>query len=201
MAPMPNARRHPRARRLLALLAAGGLAVAMAAACGGGGDDDEAGTDPTTSDEATTTPSTTAPVTPEDEAKAVYLEFVEVVERLLTTDASPDDPELLRLAVDPVLSSIRDGTQMQRAENQLWQLGDRTSHRVGEASHTAEGMLLRDCLVENDVLIDQDDGRIVQATPLTTRDLEVTMVQTPAGWAVADIATITKTEGEVPCDS
>jgi hypothetical protein len=200
--PMP---RTPttRRRRLLARVAVAtltGLLVVSGIACSGDHDDgDETGTDPTAAD--TTTPPTTSPVTPEEEAKAVYLEFVDVVNRLLTTDPNPDDPDLHRLAVDPVLSTIRDGTLTQHAENQLWQLGDRTSHAVGPAERTSEGMTLRDCLVENDLLVDQDDGRVVHTTPLTTRELEVKLVETPSGWAVASIETTRKLDGEVSCDA
>jgi hypothetical protein len=181
----------------LALLAV--LSVAAAMACGGDDDDgQDAGSDPTVTQ--TTTPATSASLTPEDEAKATYLEFVDVVNRLLTTSPDPNDPDLHRLAVEPVLSTIRDGTTTQQAENQLWQLGDHTSHDVGPAERTSEGMELRDCLVENDVLIDQDDGRVVQTTPLTTRDLEVVLVESASGWAVASIETTRKLDGEVSCD-
>jgi hypothetical protein len=198
MSRTPTTRRCLFTRAALATLA--GLLVVAGVACGGDDDDgDETGTDPTAA-ETTTTPSTTAPLTPEEEAKAVYLEFVDVVNRLLTTSPDPNDPDLHRLAVEPVLSTIRDGTTTQQAENQLWQLGDRTSHDVGTAERTSEGMRLRDCLVENDVLIDQDDGRVVQTTPLTTRDLEVVLVESASGWAVASIETTRKLDGEVSCD-
>lgn len=200
---MSTDRRHTRGRRALALVAGLTVVATMAGMAACGGDEDEPSTSPTTSsDETASTPSTTAPLSPEEEeAKAVYLELVEVIERLATVSPDPDDPDLARLAVDPVLSSVRDGTTTQRAENQMWRRGDRTSHSVGEAKRTDEGMSLVDCVIENDVLVDLDDESVVQSTPLTTRRLEVTLVETPRGWAVSDIATVERLEGEVPCDA
>jgi hypothetical protein len=99
-----------------------------------------------------------------------------------------------------VLSSVRDGMTTQRAENQIWQRGDRTSHDVGGVERTPGGIRLEDCVVENDILIDRDDGSVVDAIPLTTRALEVTLVPTAEGWAVSDVATTRRLEGVVSCD-
>ncbi len=138
-----------RRRRLSARGGRGRRAGALAAGCGGDDDGEDAGTDQTEA-ETTTTPSTTTPLTPEDEAKATYLEFVEVVDRLLTTDPDPDDPDLARLAIDPVLSEVRDSLTTLRAENQ---------HLAAGRSHIAYGVwrstidptghaVMRDCFVE-----------------------------------------------------
>lgn len=192
---MTTTRRH---RRVLALVAMAATVLLAGASCGGD-DDDDAGADPTTSEtSATSSPPTT--LSPEEEAEAVYLEFVEVVERLLTSSPDPDDPDLARLAVDPVLSTIRDGTATQQAENQLWQLGELTAHNVTSVLLTSAGATLRDCVVENDRLVDQDDGRVVEETPLTTRDLEVTLIEGDNGWVVSEIATLTEHPGQAPCD-
>jgi hypothetical protein len=200
--PMP---RTPTSRRLCAFGRAGvtlltALALVAVGACGGDDDDEVAGSDQTGPETTTTTP-TTAELTPEAEAKAAYLEFVAVVERLSTESPDPDDPDLLRLAVDPVLSSVRDGMTTQRAENQIWERGDRTSHEVGTVEPTQSGMRLHDCVVENDVLIDQDDGTIVEAIPLTTRALEVTLVPTADSWAVSEVATTQRHDGETSCET
>lgn len=197
---MSTDRRHTRGRRALALVAGLTVVATMAGMAACGGDEDEPSSSPTTSsDETASTPSTTAPLSPEEEAKAVYLELVEVIERLATEGPDPDDPDLLRLAVDPVLSSVRDGMSTQRAENQLWRRGDHTAHEVGNVERTPEGMRLEDCVVENDVLIDQDDGSVVDAPPLSTRAVEVSLVATSSGWAVSEVATTRVLDGEVSC--
>jgi hypothetical protein len=199
--PMP---RTPttRRRRLLARVAVtalAGLLVVSGLACSGDDDDgEETGTGPTAAD--TTTPPTTSPVTPEEEAKAVYLEFVDVVDRLVTESPDPDDPALAELAVDPVLSDVQASLTTLVAENQIWRPGDRSSHDVYDASiDTSGNALLRACVVENDVLVDQDDGSVVREPPLMTRDLLVTVQQTDAGWAVSSVDTTRAIDGEAEC--
>lgn len=197
---MATARRPTRVR-VAALAAALALGlVAGAAACGGDDDDDEAGTSPTSRDTTTTTASPPTTLTPEQEAEATYLEFVATVERLSTQDPNPDDPALARLAVDPVLSAVRDSLTTQRAEHHVWQRGDRTAHSVSGTSVGADGSVsLDDCLVENDVLIDNDDGSVVETQPLTTRTLAVTLVAQDGGWAVSRVETVAKVDGEASC--
>jgi hypothetical protein len=192
-------RRRPfaRARTALALLAV--LTVAAAMACGGH-DDEETGTDPTAA-ETTTTPPTTAELTPEEEAKAVYLEFVNVVDRLVTESPNPNDPELARLAIDPVLGTVHDSVATLQAENQLWQQGDRNSHSTTSPVIGSNGLAtLGDCLVEDDVLVDLDDGSVVRTQPLATRTLEVTLTPQGDSWAVAAIDEVAVVDGEVPCE-
>jgi hypothetical protein len=191
-----------RRRRLLARVAVAtltGLLVVSGIACSGDHDDgDETGTDPTAAD--TTTPPTTSPVTPEEEAKAVYLELVDLVERLTAESPDPDDPALATLAVDPVLGDLRDSLTTLRSENQIWQVGDRTSHSVYSAEINGQGQaLLKDCVIENDVLVDRDDGSVVRTTPTTTRDVLVTLTDAGGRWAVAEVQTIQVHQGEVAC--
>jgi hypothetical protein len=192
--------------RRVPALACAVATLALAAACGGGDDEPEEGSPSSTtttapSDPTTTSPPTTA-LTAEEEAKAVYLEFVDTVTRLGTTDPNPDDPELARLASDPVLGDVRDSLTTQRAENQVWQVGNRTSHEV--LSTTLDGAstaVLIACAVENDTLIDRDDGSVVRTVPLATRTLEVTVTRFTGRWTVSDVATRKRVDGEVPCDA
>ena len=189
-----------RLRRLTRPAAMMGVAVSLTfgAACGydASGDDSSDDSSRPTTDEATTTSTT---LTPEEAAKATYLEFVETVDRLLTTDPDPDDPDLARLAIDPVLGTVRDSLTTMQAENHLVERGARTSHRVlSVVSDGADVAVLRDCSVGNDTTIDQDDGSIV-AEGLSTRVLEVMLDLVDEQWRVSSISTVERLDGEVPC--
>jgi hypothetical protein len=190
-------------RRVPALACAVATVALAAAACGGGDDELEEGSprSPTTTapvDPTTTTPPTTA-LAPEEEVEAVYLELVEAVDRILTTGPDPDDPNLARLATDPVLGSFRDNLTTMQAEHHIVRPGPRTSHRVMSVTLEEPDLaILRDCYVGNDTRIDQDDNSVV-SEGLSTRVLEVTVVSLDESWVVSDITTLTKLEGEVPC--
>jgi hypothetical protein len=178
-----------------------GLAVVVLAAAPACGDDeaDDAGTDVTTTTEPPATTSTTAPPTPEEEAEAVYLELVDVVERLTSTEPDPDDEDLNRLATEPVLGEIRDNFATMLAENHRVEIGSRTSHRVMSVeAEEADTAILRECYVGNDTTTDLDDGSIVDQG-LATRVLEATVTRSGGAWAVSDVATIDILDGEVPC--
>jgi len=190
-------RRRPLGRAALALLA--GLFVLAAVGWGDDDGEDETGTDPTADETSTTTSSTTAELTPEEEAKAAYLEFVDVVDRLLRTGPDPDSPDLARLAIDPVLGRLQDSLATLRAENHIWQTGPRSSHLVMSVAADDDGtVLLRDCYVGNDTRIDQDDGSVV-SSGLTTEVLEVRLDHVNGDWFVRDITTAQSFDGEVQC--
>jgi hypothetical protein len=194
----PTTRRR-RPFRSAALATLTGLLVVAGVACGGDDDDGrETGTDPTAAETTTTSP-TTAPLTPEEEAKAVYLELVDVVYRLLTTNPDPDDPELQRLAIDPALSNLRDSLATAQAENHAVQPGPRTSHNViSVVAESSTRAVLRDCSVGNDTTVDVDDGTVV-SQGLSTRVLEATLERRNGQWVVSDVATVELFDGEVTC--
>jgi hypothetical protein len=176
-----------------------GLAVSLTfgPACGddaSGEDSDDSSS--TTTDEATTTTA----LTPEEAAKATYLEFVATVDRLVTTDPDPDDPELAELAIDPVLGKTRDNLTTMQSENQIWIAGDNTSHRVTSVELAGlERAVLLDCNVEDDRLVDRDDGTTVR-TASSTRTLQATLVLHGGAWAVSSVETLDSLDGVAPCD-
>jgi hypothetical protein len=171
------------------------VALTAAGACGGGDDAPEDDARATT----TVDPTTTIQLTPEEEAEAVYLELFDTVMRLLTTDQDPDDPDLARLAMDPVLGNFRDSLTTMQAENHIVQRGTRTSQTVMSVEMTApDTALLRACSVGNDTTVDQDDGSITDQG-LSTRVVEVTIRSSGGEWKVSDIATVERFEGDVPC--
>jgi hypothetical protein len=181
--------------------AAAATVVALAASCGGDGSDESAtGSTSTEPPEATTTTPPTTVLSPEEEAEAVYLELVDTVERVLAQAPDPDNADLQRLAVDPVLGTLRDSLTTRQAEHHIGLLGDRTSHRIMSVSLERPDMaLVRDCHVANDKVVDDDDGSIVDDGRLRTRVLEATVVRAAGRWAVSDIGTLERWDGEVPC--
>ena len=197
---MSTDRGHTRGRGALALVA--GLAVVAAlagmAACGGG---DEPSTSPTTSGQTTTTPSTTAPLSPEEEAKAVYLELVDHMYSLMTTAPDPQNELLASLAAEPLLGTLRDSLGTMQAEHHLVEKGSRTGEDVlTVAIGPSTNATLRVCSVGNDTTVDQDDGTVVAGGGISTRLLEVSLVKEPeSAWHVNDIGTIDVFEGEVEC--
>jgi hypothetical protein len=176
-----------------------GLLVVSGVACGGDDDDGgETGTDPTAA-ETTTTPPATAPVTPEEEAKATYLEFVATVEWLLTTSRDPNDTDLNRLAVDPVLSEVKDNLTTMRTENHVVTPGPRTSHTVtAVVLVTPTEAEVSDCYVGNDTTSDADDGTVLDEG-LSTRSIKASLALTEGGWAVSDVTTLEILDGETSC--
>jgi hypothetical protein len=195
----PTTRRRLISRAALATLT--GLLVVAGIGCGGDDDGEDAGTDPTAAETTTTSP-TTAPLTPEEEAKAVYLELVEVVYDVMTSNPDPEAPELSRLATDPLLGTLRDSLTTMQAEHHIVQRGDRTTqevHSVTVNSPTEASM--RACSVGNDTTVDRDDGSVVSGGDISTRLLDVSLTRPQAGgsWQVSDIATVEVFEGEVAC--
>jgi hypothetical protein len=192
----PTRRRRPFIRAALATLT--GLLVVAGVACGGDDDDGEqTGTDQPAAE--TTTSPTTARLTPEEEAKATYLELVDVVYRLLTTDPDPDDSDLARLATEPVLANFRDSLTTMRAENHIVERGDQTSQEVLEISIESDTATLQVCSVGNDRTVDRDDGSVVEEG-VSARFADVTLVRGPDGsWQVSDIATTQVFNGESAC--
>jgi hypothetical protein len=181
-----------------------GVAVSLTfgAACGddagGGGDDSSDDSSRPTTDEATTTSTTT--LTPEEAAKATYLEFVETVDRLVTTNPDPDDPDLAELAIDPVLGTVRDSLTTMQAENHIWRTGARSSHAVTSVElREPTTVTLRDCYVGNDTRLDRDDNSIV-SSGLSTELLDVTLtLGDESSWVVSMVTTAQTFEGEVEC--
>jgi hypothetical protein len=193
----PTSRRRPVTRAALATLT--GLLVLAGVACGGDDEGEEAGTDQTAAETTTTSP-TTAPLTPEEEAKATYLEFVDVVYELLTTDPNPDDPDLQRLAVDPVLGDLTDNLATMQAENHIVERGDQTRQEVlGVSVLSGEAATIKVCSVGNDRTIDRDDGAVVDEG-MSARIVDVSLLRSADGtWQVSELATTQIFDGAVEC--
>jgi hypothetical protein len=168
-------------------------------ACGDDEGEETGGSTTTASHDASTTTPPATDLTPEEQVEATYLEFVDVVTRLLTTDPDPDDLDLVRLAADPALGRLRDSLTTMRAENQIVERGPRTSQRVMSVMlDGSDEAIVKVCSVGNDTTIDRDDGRVLDKG-LTTRVLEALLVLADGQWVVRDVGTLVKLDGEVPC--
>ena len=191
---IPSARVPRRLTRRSATLVAAVVLMA-ASACGNGDDAPEEDAGATTTVDSTTT---TTQVTPEEEAEAVYLEFVDTVYRLLTTGPDPDDPDLERLAMEPVLGRTRDSLTTMQAENHIVEKGPSTSQQVLSAMNEVNAVTLQICSVGDDVTVDQDDGSVVDAG-LAAYLLEITVETDGDQWKVSDIATVERFDGRDVC--
>ena len=189
---MPTARRHHLLRRAATLVTV--VALTAAGACGGGDDAPEDDARATT----TVDPTTTIQLTPEEEAEAVYLEFVDTVYRLLTEGPDPDDPHLERLATEPVLGRTRDSLTTMQAENHIVEKGPSTSQQVLSSAGEVNTVTLRACSVGDDVIIDQDDESVVDEG-LSAYLLEITVKSDGDQWKVSDIATVERFDGRLTC--
>lgn len=169
--------------------------MALTVAACGGADDAPEDTRVTTTVETTTT---TQP-TPEEEAEAVYLEFVDTVLRVVTTEPDPDDPDLHRLALDPVLGKLKDNLGTMQAENHIVEMGPRTSHHVISVVLTDPSTVtIRACDVADDRTVDLDDGSVV-VEGLVARLVEATVKLDGEAWKVSDLATLERSSGEDTC--
>lgn len=191
---MPTARRHHLLRRAATLVAV--VALTAAGACGGGDDASEDDARATTTVDPTTT---TTQLTPEEEAEAVYLEFVDTVMRVVTTEPNPDDPDFERLAIDPVLGKTRDNIATMQAENHVVEVGPRTSHRVLSTVLIGSSTVsIRACDVADDRTVDLDDGSVV-VEGLVSRLVEAKIEVDEDAWKVSDLVTLERFSGEASC--
>jgi hypothetical protein len=171
------------------------VALTAAGACGGGDDAPEDDARATT----TVDPTTTIQLTPEEEAEAVYLEFVDTVMRVVTTEPNPDDPDFERLAIDPVLGKTRDNIATMQAENHVVEVGPRTSHRVLSTVLTGSSTVsIRACDVADDRTVDLDDGSVV-VEGLVSRLVEAKVEVDEDAWKVSDLVTLERFSGEASC--
>ncbi|HEX2384663.1 MAG TPA: hypothetical protein VHI95_18615, partial [Acidimicrobiales bacterium] len=126
------------------------LVVAVAAACSGGSGDQAAPSSTTTTTTApTTTEPTTTTLSQEEQVKQAYLAYWQMADRLGKTP-DPQDPELPQRAVDPLLSSIRDGLNTQAAQGRTFVTvdGRPNQHRVDQVQVMGGAAKVNDCFVD-----------------------------------------------------
>ena len=175
----------------------GALCVGLLAACSGGGGGSAATT--TTSSRATsTTKATTSTTTPEEAVKTAYLAYWKMIDRLFASP-DPDDAELARAAVDPILSFLKDDLTTRRSEGRTTRFPTDpalNSHRIDLVAASGTTATVTDCFV---------DGRIAVAGDGSTNDSVVTkttrgsLVRDGDTWKVSDVQFIDHTNGRAGC--
>jgi hypothetical protein len=191
-----------RQRQVLALLAIPVMVTGALGCAGGDGADEDARTDPEAEETTTTAAASSSPpstLTPEEAAEATYLELVELLYEMPSTNPDPDDPNLARLATDPVLSEIRENLTTMQAENHVVERGDSTTQEIRTVTLDSNGSaVVTVCSIGNDRVVDQDDGTVIEEGTSATL-AEVTVVRHDDGWQVSDITALEVYEGRLEC--
>jgi hypothetical protein len=172
------------------------LAVVVLAGCSGGGGKQAVA--PTTTTVAPSTSDAT-PTTQSQEAqvKQAYLDYWQMVDRLIATP-NPSDPELQQRAVDPVLSSLRDDLTTRLSEGRTTRLpsNSRYSHFVGSTSTTGNQATVDDCFIDDRVQY-ASDGTVLNDRVSTVHATGHLVLD--KAWLVTDVRTERVGDASVGC--
>ena len=186
--------RSPRDKRPLVRAAALVLLVGLLlgvvvgpAACG---NDDDSPDNP---------PPTTPPPNAESEVESAYLAYWEMLQRL---SAAPDesDLEIVERAIGQALGEVKEGLASLKSQGRAAQTGPAYQHEVQSVELRGDEAIIRDCSVDDSVVIDVVTGEQVAGGAMATGLLEVTLVRSGGEWKVEKIETIKTWAGERSCD-
>jgi hypothetical protein len=163
------------------------LALLLAPACSPGGSDE---TDDPPSRRATTTTTaepTTTTLSTQDEVEQAYGEFLDMLDRVMTTTVDPNDSELPMRMIDPALGGFRTQLSTWQAQGQVWITGDHTRHRIERVVVSTDRLSaeVTDCVVGNDALVRVGTTSVRFPPPRTDRSV-TTMVNQNGQWLVTD---------------
>jgi hypothetical protein len=163
------------------------LALLLAPACSPG--DSSPSDDPPSTRSGTTTTAepTTTTTSTEDAVREAYRDFVDMLERVMTTTVDPNDPELAMRMVDPALGGFRTQLSTWQAEGLVWITGDQTRHRVEQVVVSRDRLSaeVTDCVVGNDALVRVGTTSVQFPPPRTDRGV-TTMVNQNGQWLVTN---------------
>jgi len=162
------------------------LTVLLTPACSPG-DSTEADDPPSTRSTTTTAKPTTTTTSPEDAVRKAYGDFVEMLERVMTTTVDPNDPELAMRMIDPALGGFRTQLSTWQAGGLVWIAGDQTRHRVEQVVVSRDHLSaeVTDCVVGNDALVRVGTTSVQFPPPRTDRGV-TTMINQNGQWLVTD---------------
>jgi hypothetical protein len=175
------------------------VAVLLAAACSSGGSD-EAENPPPTTHATTVAPTTTTTPSTQDEVEQAYEDFLDMFDRITTTNVDPNDPELTMRMADPALGTFRTQLSTWQAQGQVWITGDETRHTITSVQVHRDGLTadVIDCVVENDALVARGTTSVTFPPTQTNRGL-ATMVNQDGRWLVQDTDPRGHWEGVAGC--
>jgi hypothetical protein len=172
------------------------VCVGLVAACsaGGGG----SATSRTTTSSTTSTSAPTTTTSPEDAVKAAYLAYWKMADRLFGAP-DPDDPELSELAVEPLLSKLKDQLSTKRSEGHRYivSAGRRNDHVVLSVSVDDGSGEISDCFVDGRTEVDSSNGVVDNA--VATKLAQATLALDGMHWKVKDVQFVQETEGVSGC--
>lgn len=151
-----------------------------------------------TNDDDDPPPTTDPPDNPEAEVESAYLEYRDLVQRLLESP-NPDDPELEDFATGENLEFLRSQLGSLETQNRALRFGSGYSVDVLAVTVDGSAATVRDCTVDDAQTVDASSGEIV-SEGVTTELLEAALTEEGGRWLVASIERLGQWEGAVPCD-
>lgn len=199
---MPHAHRLP--RRLTTGLAV--LVLAVVACDSGDGDQEGVGAAPasTTTIAATTTApatTTTAASTPEEEVLAAYLNYWDAVDAAFDPpQAEPELPALRQYATGKALAGITANARTALEQNRASRIPEngRYVHRAEVLAIDGETATVRDCTIDDTVVIDTTTGAVIDDA-VSTRLYISMMVREAGQWKLARQTREMGWDGEAGC--
>jgi hypothetical protein len=184
------------------LAAATCVGLLLASACSPGGSDEADDPPPTTRVTTTTTvaPTTTTTPSTQDQVEQAYEDFLDMFDRITTTNVDPNDPELTMRMTEPALGTFRTQLSTWQAQGQVWITGDETRHTITSVQVHRDRLTadVIDCVVENDALVARGTTALTFPPTQTNRGL-ATMVNRDGRWLVEDTDPRGHWEGVAGC--
>lgn len=184
-------RRHPG----VALLC---VALVVGTVLGCGDDDPPAPPTTTAPSSSSTTPSSTAPATtagPEDDEAALRRlaeEWFEVARQLYAGDSDTDQIAIYLVA--RYLDGFATQLEAFRMSGRKAELSQLSQHVVESLSIDGDSASLVECVVDADLLIDED-GNVLN-NDATKKRYETTATRTESGWRLSDRIKVAESDGE-----
>ena len=155
----------------------------------------------TTSTVAQVTTTTTAPPTPEEEVLVAYLNYWKAVDAAFDpSEAEPDLPALRQYATGEALAGITASARTSLEQNRARRIPEngRYVHRAEVLAVDGETATVRDCTIDDTVIIDTITGAVLDDA-VSTRLYISTMVREAGQWKLAQQNREMGWEGEAGC--
>jgi hypothetical protein len=179
------------------------VVAAMAGCSGGGGGGGGQAASPTTTSTAPTTtsvaPTSTTP-SQEDQVKAAYLAYWQMVDRL-SAAPNPDDAELATRATDPLLSFLRDDFSTRAEQGRTTHYPDDptlNSHHIRRVELDTKTARIVDCFVDGRIAVLADG---TTDADVVTKQATATMLLEGQQWLISNVHFDSEQPGASACSS